>query len=119
MSKDQRYYPRFKSQLKTTLYIGGMFLVTVIYSLGLVNPYVRKFMLIMSLGYLAVIFMSFMGTVRKFNYIDLKRDGIHTTSFGFHKLLKWSDIFQKLYAPWMEVVNLWFSATPCLNFAQV
>lgn len=91
-----RYYQRSKDvrkQLPMLLPIVGMFVVMVIYALGLRNEMTRTIFLYTSLAFPALIAFCLLASIRKLTYYQIDSAGVHMTIMGiFHKRIYWSDI---------------------------
>ena len=91
-----RYYPSYKDirkQISMLVPIVIMFVVTVVYALGLRNETARTITLYMSLVFPAVIAFSLLSAIPKLNYYQIDSAGVHMTIMGIiHKHIYWSDI---------------------------
>jgi hypothetical protein len=70
-----------------------MFVVTVIYALGLRNEMARTILLYVSLAFPAIIVLSLLSAMPKSNYYQIDSAGVHVTVLGIiRKHIYWSDI---------------------------
>ena len=89
----RRYYPKVPMQTSLISFIAISFAVTVIYAFGLRNHIIRNVLLLLSLGYPAVLLLSYLGTRPKLNYTVIDSNGIDKRMLGiFHRYISWSDI---------------------------
>jgi hypothetical protein len=91
-----RYYRPLKDvrkQLSTLLPIVIVFVVTVIYALGLQNETVRTVFLYASLIFPAVIVLNLSYAIPKMSYYQIDSVGVYVTVVGvIHRHIYWSDI---------------------------
>jgi hypothetical protein len=99
IDKKVRFYPSIdliRSQKSQILTIGIMFIVSIVIALSLKNQAIKTFLLFASLVYPAVIVLSILSVLPRFNYTELDDKSICLTRLKFlHKRIDWSEI-QKL-----------------------